>query len=163
MRNFAAIFAGVGLISLLAGSALGQDFFIYPSQGQSPDQQQRDEYECYSWAKSSTGFDPMQSPQATAPPPTPEAKQGGLFQGALRGAATGAIIGAIAGDAGKGAAIGAAGGGLLGGIRRQDQKRSEEHAHQQWQQQQVAQYNERRSQYNRAHAACLGGRGYTVQ
>jgi hypothetical protein len=35
-----------------------EDFYIYPKNGQSPEQQSADRYECHSWAKSQTGFDP---------------------------------------------------------------------------------------------------------
>ena len=73
------------------------------------------------------------------------------------------IGGAIAGNAGKGAAIGAGAGGLLGTVRRNDQVRQEESAHQQWAQQNVAQYEQNRSSWVRAVKACLTGRGYTVQ
>jgi hypothetical protein len=34
------------------------ELFIYPKNGQSPDQQARDRYECHSWASNQTGFDP---------------------------------------------------------------------------------------------------------
>jgi hypothetical protein len=36
------------------------DLIIYPKNGQSKDQQAADQYECYNWAKSQTGFDPTQ-------------------------------------------------------------------------------------------------------
>ncbi len=35
-----------------------EDVFIYPKNGQSSDQQAADRYECHSWAKSQTHFDP---------------------------------------------------------------------------------------------------------
>jgi hypothetical protein len=35
-----------------------EDIFIYPKNGQSSDQQAADRYECHSWAKSQTHFDP---------------------------------------------------------------------------------------------------------
>lgn len=38
----------------------------YPTQGQSPDQQARDRYECHAWAVSQSGFDPASAQQ----PPT---------------------------------------------------------------------------------------------
>jgi len=38
----------------------GEDLFIYPQHGQSPDQQASDRYECHKWAFSQTGFDPTQ-------------------------------------------------------------------------------------------------------
>jgi hypothetical protein len=69
------------------------------------------------------------------------------------------VGGAITGDAGTGAAAGAAMGGLAGGMRRRDQRL------QQNQQQQAAAANSQQSQrnaYHRAMAACLTGRGYTV-
>lgn len=34
--------------------------FIYPKEGQSKDQQALDRYECHSWARGETGFDPTQ-------------------------------------------------------------------------------------------------------
>ena len=34
------------------------EMFIYPKNGQSPDQQAKDRYECHTWASSQTGFDP---------------------------------------------------------------------------------------------------------
>ncbi len=39
-------------------SSLPERLFIYPAQGQSEQQQATDRYECHSWAKSQTGFDP---------------------------------------------------------------------------------------------------------
>ncbi len=37
-----------------------QDLIVYPKNGQSADQQAADKYECYSWARGQTGFDPTQ-------------------------------------------------------------------------------------------------------
>jgi hypothetical protein len=146
-----------------AGPVRAQELMIYPAKGQNQDQMERDKFECYSWAKQQTGFDPMQVPTATTPPPQQEAQQGGVLRGGARGAAVGVVAGAIAGDAGKGAAIGAASGGLIGGMRRSDQRRRQQQAQQQWEQEQVANYGNQRSQYNRAYSACLEGRGYTVK
>ncbi len=105
------------LLFALVGPALGQQLYIYPSQGQSQEQLNQDRYQFHTWAVQQTGFDPTRPQTAyTAPPPQQEAPQGGLLRGAGRGAAIGAIGGAIGGDAGKGAAIGAAAGptgGLL--------------------------------------------------
>jgi hypothetical protein len=36
------------------------DFFVYPKNGQSQEQQSADRYECHSWAKNQTGFDPTE-------------------------------------------------------------------------------------------------------
>ncbi|MCO6412204.1 MAG: glycine zipper family protein, partial [Thiogranum sp.] len=71
----------------------------------------------------------------------------------------GAAIGAIAGDTGKGAAIGAATGGLFGGMRQREANAQQ----QQQTQQQSAAAAGKADTYNRAYAACLEGRGYTVR
>lgn len=148
---------------LAAGSLAAQELIVYPNDNQSPDQQEQDEFQCYSWAKGQTGFDPMAPPTATAPPPAKGAPEGGVGKGAVRGAVTGTVVGAIAGDTKKGAKIGAASGALMGGMRRSDQRSREQAAQQQWEQEQVAQYTRARNNYNRAYSACLEGRGYTVR
>ena len=158
----------VGFITLVAAlmvipPVFAQDPFIYPDKGQGAEQQEKDKFECYTWAKGQTGFDPMQVPTATAPPPGQEAPKGGVVKGAGLGAVTGLAVGAIAGDAGKGAAIGAASGALFGGMRRNDQQRQQQQAEQQWAEQETANYANQRNSYNRAYSACLEGRGYTVK
>jgi hypothetical protein len=35
-----------------------QNFVIYPAKAQSQQQMEMDKYECYTWAKQQTGFDP---------------------------------------------------------------------------------------------------------
>ena len=154
------------LISLLSASSFvyAEDFFIYPTKGQSQEELEKDKFECYSWAKGQTNFDPMALPTASSAPPAEEPKKGGTGKGALLGAAGGAIIGEIAGGhGGEGAAIGAITGGLFGGMRRRDQVKEQEAAQQQWEQQQVNQYASARNAYNRAYVACLEGRGYNVK
>jgi hypothetical protein len=139
-----------------------QDFFVFPSQGQSQQQMERHQAECQTWARQQTGFDPLATPRATTPPPPREAPQGGLVRGGARGAAVGAVGGAIAGNAGRGAAIGAGTGALLGGMRRSDQIMREEQAQQEWARQQAAQQAQDRDRFNRAFRTCLEGKGYTV-
>ena len=163
MKNIMQMAGVLSLMVLLSGVAMAQDLMIYPAKGQSQDQMERDKFECYSWAKGQTGFDPMQVPTATTPPPPQEAQQGGVGRGAVRGGLVGLGVGAIAGDAGKGAAIGAASGGLIGGMRRHDQVSRQQQAEQQWANEQAANYTRRRSEYNRAYGACLEGRGYSVK
>ena len=139
----------------LAATSMADELMIFPNVDQSPEQQEQDKFACYSWAKDQSDFDPMAPPTATAPPPQQQAQRGGL----LRGAARGAVVGGIAGDAGKGAAAGAA----IGGMRRQDQKRKEAAAREQWEQDQQRIYAENRNRYNRAYSACLEGKNYTVR
>ena len=38
----------------------GDDFYVYPRNGQTAEQQAADRYECHSWSKTQTGFDPTQ-------------------------------------------------------------------------------------------------------
>jgi Glycine zipper len=128
----------------------------YPSKGQSSAQQNKDEGECYAWAKQQTGIDPVAVSSAAPPPSGPAAGGGERVRGAARGAAGGAVVGAIAGDTGQGAAIGAVVGTMAGGRQaRQNQKA----------QQQQAQNAKAATlqQFNKAFGACMEGRGYVVK
>ncbi len=171
-RNFHERFTPIVLRAaafglLLAASstavAFAQSLYVYPLKNQSTDQQNRDRYECHSWAVQQTGFDPSRanpSNPSYADPQPYQPTQRHVLKGAGRGAALGAVGGAIAGDAGKGAAAGAAMGGLAGGFRRMDERR------QQATQQQAnatAAANSQQMNYTRAMAACLEGRGYSVK
>ncbi len=147
---------GIVLILVFTTSALCQEPIIYPAKGQGQSQMEQDKFQCYTWAKQQTGFDPM---QAQGPAATTSASKSSPLRGAAGGAALGAAGGAIAGSAGKGAAIGAAGGGLVGGIRMRREKQQEASA----QQAQAAAYSQERGGYDRAFGACMEGRGYTVK
>jgi len=152
------------LAAFIAGPSLAQELVIYPAKGQSQDQMEKDKFECYSWAKKESGFDPMQPPQATEAPPKQEAQTGGAVRGAARGAAVGYGAGKVFGDSGsQGAKYGAATGAVVGGARRRSQQRQQQQAQQQYAQEQAAQYSQSRDGYNRAYSACLEGRGYTVR
>ena len=145
----------MGLLFLSDQALAGMEVFVYPSKGQTKEQQEQDEFGCYKWAKEQTGFDPTQpmQQQAAAPPP-----QGGAGKGAAKGAAVGAIGGAIGGDAGKGAAIGAGVGAAGGAMRR----RQAEQQYAAAQDKSKQAYNAQVSEYKRAFSACMTGRGYTV-
>jgi OmpA family protein len=145
---------------LICGSALAAAPIIYPAKGQTAEQQNRDQYECHQWAVQQTGFDPS-NPSSTSQASASNQRQGPLLgkgsqpnalRGGARGAALGAVGGAIAGDAGKGAAAGAAVGGLGGAIRRRDQANTA-----------GASAPSGLDSYNRAMAACMTGRGYSVK
>jgi hypothetical protein len=150
----------LGLV--LASSAATAKLIIYPSKGQSADQQKADEGACMSWASQQTGFDPTAPLQVTSAPPPQQQPTSSAGKGALRGALGGLVIGAIAGDAGKGAAIGAGTGLLFGGVRHHEQVQSAYAQQDAWAQQQAAQYQQSQDDFNRAYATCLEGRGYTV-
>src|SRR5689334_12525290 len=156
----------------VAAPAVAQDVYVYPTRGQSAQQQDKDRYDCHGWATQQTGFDPSRpaagaaAPLPPPPPPVDHSRDGSVMRGAGRGAAIG---GAIGGNAGKGAAIGAATGALVSGVRRRDRIRQEEANQQAYQSQaqhaasqQNAATSAQRNNYNRALATCLQGRGYTV-
>ena len=129
----------------------------YPSKGQSPAQQNKDEGACYAWAKQQTGIDPMAVASAPPPPSGPAAGGGERARGAARGAAAGAAVGAIANDdAGKGAAVGAVVGTAAGGRQARQNKAAQ-------QQQAEAAKGATIQQFNKAFGACMEGRGYTVK
>jgi hypothetical protein len=144
------------LMALALDSLAQSKPIVYPAKGQSAQQQQRDDGECYSWAKSSTGVDPAVA--STAPPPStgPAVGGGERVGGAARGAAGGAVIGAVAGDAGKGAAIGAVTGTMVGGHRARQNRRAQDANAQ-------AQSQGAIDTYYRAYGACMEGRGYTIR
>jgi nitrate/nitrite transporter NarK len=168
MKSLLFILVLMVLLGFGAGSVMAQEPIIYPAQGQSQDQLEKDKFECYTWAKGETGFDPMQVPTASSPAPSQEKKSVGgsaLKSGAVGGIG-GAVIGGIAGGkkkARKGALIGGLAGGALGGARSSSQNRQAEADRKQWEQQQANQYMRQRNDYNRAYSACLSGRGYTVK
>lgn len=160
-RSSGVVGIGTATFLLMASSAFGdasppppQQLYVYPAHGQTYEQQQQDQFQCYEFGKNETGFDPMAAP----PPPPQQQKRAGFFGGAFAGALIGVAVGAIAHDPGEGAAIGAAGGGLFGGMR-SEQARNQQ---QQEQQQQAQTLAAERNNYNRAYSACLEGRGYTV-
>ena len=71
-RATKAIMASIFMIMFFffAGVSLAQDPITYPAKGQSQEQMEKDKFSCYQWAKNETGFDPMQTPTGSAPPPT---------------------------------------------------------------------------------------------
>jgi len=136
-----AVQGGVALTLAVFATTVGAQgkSFVYPQKGQTAAQQSQDEAQCRAWAQGHAG----------APPPPPPNHARGTVRGGARGAAGGAAIGAIAGDAGKGAAVGAVVGGVRG--RRQSKQAAAE--------QQAGAAND----LERAFAACMEGRGYTVK
>lgn len=155
MRRILQITAGVAALSI-AAVAMAQKPIIYPSRGQSPQQQSKDDGECYVWAKQNTGIDPAVVAQSAPPQETGPATGGGeRVQGAARGALGGLAIGAIAGDAGKGAGIGAVVGTMAGGRQARQNQAARNQQSQQYTQEQI-------HTFYRAYGACMQGRGYTV-
>ena len=175
-----------GLITTVAGAVLAQtqpapqktlaasiDVYVFPTGGQTPEQQSIDEAACYTWAVENTGSDPFalqqqaqqQQQQAQQQQQQIAASgQGAGVKGAAGGAAAGALIGEIASDdAGKGAAYGAAAGAVVG---RRKAKKAKAGASQQVEQQiQQAQQAtaEQIENFEKAFSVCLEGKKYQVK
>jgi outer membrane lipoprotein SlyB len=139
--------------------------FVYPANGQSPDQLERDRYECHTWAVQQTGVDPSR-PGAPSYARVVVAPAPGT--GTVTGAIGGAILGSlIAGPraAGVGALFGGATGAIVGSAAdAQAQQTAQQEAQmnqQQINQQRAAEMAGAQS-YRRAISACLTARGYTV-
>jgi hypothetical protein len=140
-----------------------QKVFVYPANGQSAEQTDRDRYECHIWAVQQTGVDPSRSDanpyarvvvQPANPPGT------GTAVGAIGGAILGSII-AGPRNAGAGLVLGGVTGAIVGSA-------ADANAQAQAQQTQ-AQINQsaatgraQADSYRRAISACLQGRGYTI-
>jgi hypothetical protein len=137
----------------------GLNLFVYPSKGQSQQQQKADEFECYKWAMDQSGIDPLNLPKVEAAP-VQSGPTGAGVKGAAKGAAAGAAIGAIAGDAGEGAAIGAVAGGLAG--RRQG-KQAQAQQNQQGQANAAATEQAMKDSFKKAFSVCIEGKGYTIK
>ena len=134
------------------------DMFVFPSDGQTSAQQEKDEFDCYKWAVEQSGVDPISPPKVEAEK-VETGPDGGAVRGAARGAAAGAAIGAVAGDAGKGAAVGATAGGMRGvrgsaARQQQQQKQAVSDA--------KAKEEELMNNFKRAFSVCLEGKGYKV-
>ena len=147
-----------------AGPPPNTTVYAYPQQGQSPDQQSKDRYECSVWAVHQTGFDPSAPnvpPQyrvvASGPPPGT-----GTAIGAIAGAVLGAAI-SPRWDRGAGAVFGGLTGAMIGSAS--DASRAQQNAYEMNVQdrQQAAAMEHKASDYRRALSACLGGRGYSVK
>ena len=142
------------IVMALASGTAGAGLFVYPANGQSPEQQQQDQAQCYEWATNQVGFDPAYGVPAAAPPPA-QSNQVGM--GLLGGGLLGGLIGGVThGNMAQSVGIGMLVGGITGYSRQQSQDA---------QQAQQAQYSQTAAmqQFQNAEAACLTGRGYSVR
>ncbi len=123
--------------------------YVFPAEGQSPEQQKQDEAMCYNWAVENSGYDPVNPPdvQVAAQPSGPSGAR-------VRGAARGAVIGEIThADTGNAAIAGA----VIGGSRDRRSRRAQQ------EQAVVAAEESGKDSFNNARAACLEGKGYSVK
>jgi len=167
--------AQTSTVSEPAGKTLAatMSVFVFPAQGQTPEQQSKDEVECYNWAVGNVGSDPFElsktseQAQQQAEKEKQQAKQatqGAGASGAVKGAAAGALIGEIASDdPGKGAAYGAAA-GLIASRRRA--KRSQQQASAQADQKAAQTQKATAAQiegFKKAFSVCLEAKSYMVK
>lgn len=158
---------------LLPQPAMAPDtnVYFYPTEHSIPQEQQdRDKYECNTWAVQQTGFDPSdpqlpphQRMQIVAGGPPPGAAVGA---GALTGAITGAAV-SRPWQAGRGALLGGLAGAAIGGIveaeRNNEVNRVQAQANAAASQTQTAALEQKSTAFRRAISACLAGRGYSVK
>jgi hypothetical protein len=133
--------------------------FVYPAQGQSPEQTERDRYDCHLWAVQQTGVDPSRGTfdhVVVQPSSPPGANTAG-------GAVVGAVIGSIIApyNPGAGFLLGGATGALVGSAADASAQAQAQQTQQQFNQA-AAEGRARADAYRRAFGACLVGRGYTV-
>ena len=153
--------------------AATMNVYVFPAEGQTAEQQSKDEAECYTWAVKNTGSDPFelakkaeqqQKQTQQAKEEVAQAGKGAGAKGALAGAAAGALIGEIASDdPGTGAAIGA-GVGAVGG--RRARRRKQDEATQQIDQQSSQTQQATQTQidnFKKAFSVCLEAKDYMVK
>jgi hypothetical protein len=141
------------------GMASTVGLYVYPKSSQSATQQLTDESQCYSNAKTQTGYDPNTTTTAAAP--KKQDPKGGDDHDMAKGAARGAIIsGATGGDAAAGARRGA----IIGGIKeKRKQKQETEQDQKQADAAKTATTPQPLDNFKRSMSACLDARGYSVK
>ena len=137
---------------------------VYPSEGQSVEQQMSDILMCYTWSTEKTTFHPQTEYAALERSHGDalkqyEASRGGAVRGAAGGALLGLAIGSISGNAGEGAAIGAIAGGAGGGLRA---ARGRQVAQAQFQEAATV-FMDGFRLWDRHWTACMEGNGYSVK
>jgi hypothetical protein len=176
---------GVVLIIACAGASFAQsqttqkslsatmNIYVFPTEGQTAQQQSTDEAACYDWAVQNTGSDPFalqkqaQQAQQQADQTQQQIAQSGKGAGAVGavgGAAAGALIGEIAGHS----ASAAAGWGALAGAviarRRTEQKKAQASEQVEQQNQQAQQDTaEQIENFKKAFSVCLEAKKYMVR
>ena len=147
-----------------AGPPPNTTVYAYPEQGQSPDQQSHDRYECSLWAVHQTGFDPS----APNVPTYDRVVVSGPPRGT--GTAVGAIAGAILGaaisapwDRGAGAVFGGLTGAMIGTASDDSRAQQSEVEMSEEDRQEAFAMQRKAADYRRAISACLDARGYSVK
>ncbi|QSQ25363.1 hypothetical protein JY651_10730 [Pyxidicoccus parkwayensis] len=137
---------------------------VYPSKGQSASKQQQDEAACLAWGEQQSGVNPLAAAQQSSAAPAPAPSAGGSAgRGAAAGAVGGTAVGVLTGHPARGAAIGATEGAIVGGAHGARKKEQAEQQAQAEKQAEAQKAQQERASFDKAFAACLEGRGYTVK
>lgn len=139
------------------------DVYVYPSNGQSEAQTDRDRYECHEWAVAQSHYDPSRTnPDASERVVVRTAPAGA---NTAAGAITGGVLGAIVAgprNAPGGAIVGAVAGAMVGAAADTANEEHTERVQERYDRRHGAAVRRAQS-YRRAISACLEGRGYTVK
>jgi hypothetical protein len=138
----------------IKGMASTVGLYVYPKNHQTGTQQLTDESQCYSDAKTQTGYDPNATTTA-AKTQDKKSDDKPVAKGAMRGAV---VSGATGGDPAAGARRGA----MIGSIK---EKHHEKQQAEQDQKQADAQKASQQTldNFKRSMSACLDSRGYSVK
>jgi outer membrane lipoprotein SlyB len=137
--------------------------YVYPANGQSDSQLDRDRYECHQWSVKQTGYDPSQVHSASERVEVVSAAPPGASTAA--GAVTGAILGAAVSrprNAGGGAIVGAVAGAMVGAAVDENRQERVDRVQERYDRRHEQAVQQAQG-YRRAITACLEGRGYTVK
>jgi hypothetical protein len=134
--------------------------YVYPTRGQSPDQIDRDRYDCYVSAVQQTGFDPSRPERATEEVLVAPAPGTGTATGAVGGAILGSLL-AGPRSAGLGFLLGGATGAIVGSAADANAQAQVAQAQARVSETRAAELD-RQQQFQRANGACLAARGYSV-
>ncbi|GLS24839.1 glycine zipper family protein [Marinibactrum halimedae] len=157
--------------------------FIYPSEGQSPEQLEKDRYDCYQWAKKNSDIDPLALKKPKSGPVkvaiADNPNKGNTIAGTIIGAVIGAAIGSQMeyrhgrhshNQTFEGAIAGAGIGTLIGATSEaQGHKdnvnvaKAQAHHKAAQQAEENKLYKEQLIHYNRVFSACMEARNYSVK
>jgi hypothetical protein len=164
--------AGMAALALMAGGMAAcqstsppptpppQPVTFSPAQGQTPEQQSADQYDCETAAAARTGYHPSQPPPSTAPT---EPVAGQRLAGAARGATAGAIREETTDEREREledpSESLARAGAVSGGVQQRQARRENRQATQQ----QQANLQQQQQAFMQEVGSCMQSRGYTVQ
>jgi hypothetical protein len=156
MRRAANQLALTILVLIAASPVIAQEVSIYPTEGQTLQQQEIDRLECNDRAGRETGFDPAH-PSAS---PSPSVANLAQWQRGMRAAGP-RSVGVLAGDAAAGAGVPVGRlPSVLFGTRRGDDLQRQQQA---LAQQAATEIDDQSASYQQAMSNCLGVRGYIVR